>query len=360
MQHKEEASMSHVDEGMLHAYLDGELPAEERSAVEVHLAQCEACRARLGEERALVERASALLGAVRPRERPVPPFEAIRRQPNRSPWRVRRSFAWAASIALALGFGYYLHDVGAYQAAAPQDATPLAAVSESRALDTVSSTQRDEHKASPTTTPAREEVAMRQRFARRDSVAPGRVVGGRVDSGSLKVATGSALASAAAPHLADSAPVVVNGVTASAVPRAEADRPAAAPAPSMQLTERVPSANTWPRIDRETAKDILGEDPVGLPDITTRTFRRSPDREGVVVVEQELDPRTTIQIFQQSPRARSSVIDSMVSGNYFSHRNERERGDRLARYVGKLRVEIGGPVSVDSLNRLLDLVRPLP
>jgi hypothetical protein len=28
--------------------------------------------------------------------------------------------------------------------------------------------------------------------------------------------------------------------------------------------------------------------------------------------------------------------------------------------VGNLRVEIGGPVSVDSLNRLLELVRPLP
>jgi hypothetical protein len=32
----------------------------------------------------------------------------------------------------------------------------------------------------------------------------------------------------------------------------------------------------------------------------------------------------------------------------------------LARFVGKLRVEIGGAVSADSLNRLLEQVRPLP
>jgi hypothetical protein len=40
---------------------------------------------------------------------------------------------------------------------------------------------------------------------------------------------------------------------------------------------------------------------------------------------------------------------------------ERQRADRiLARYVGRLRVEISGPVSTDSLNRLLEQVEPLP
>ena len=56
--------MSHVDEGTLHAYLDGELPSTERAALEAHLAQCASCRATLTEERALLERASALLGSA--------------------------------------------------------------------------------------------------------------------------------------------------------------------------------------------------------------------------------------------------------------------------------------------------------
>ena len=64
--------MSHVDEGTLHAFLDGELSSSERAGVDAHVAQCAACRARLAEERALLERASALLGSARPIERPAP------------------------------------------------------------------------------------------------------------------------------------------------------------------------------------------------------------------------------------------------------------------------------------------------
>src|SRR6058998_3564669 len=108
MQDWKEDSMSHVDEGTLHAYLDGELPSAERAALEAHLAGCATCRANLTEERALRERASAVLGSARPAERPAPPLEQLRHAPQRSPWRVRRSFAWAASIALALGLGYYM------------------------------------------------------------------------------------------------------------------------------------------------------------------------------------------------------------------------------------------------------------
>src|SRR6059036_2955066 len=108
MPHGKEDSMSHVDEGTLHAYLDGELPSADRETVEAHLAQCDTCRAALTEARALVERATALLGSARPAERPAPPLEQLRRTAKRAPWHVRTSFAWAASIALALGVGYLL------------------------------------------------------------------------------------------------------------------------------------------------------------------------------------------------------------------------------------------------------------
>src|SRR2546426_5681788 len=102
-----EGNMSHVDEGTLHAYLDGELPSDERTALEGHLGQCAICRTTLAEERALLERASALLGSARPAERAAPPFDQLRRKPTRSPWQVRMPFAWAASIAVALGIGYF-------------------------------------------------------------------------------------------------------------------------------------------------------------------------------------------------------------------------------------------------------------
>lgn len=342
--------MSHVDEGTLHAYLDGELPSTERGTVEAHIAQCEACRARLGEERALRERASALLGAARPLERPTPPFEQLRRAPRRSPWRVRTSFAWAASIALALGLGYYVHDFGAYRMASEPPAQPTV-VAQNR-------TERDQVAVAPA--PAAASAETHQRALR----APTQNLGsGRIDSNALKVAARNG------PEMRGAAP----GAAASAAPAPMTDSIAGfitPVAPVMQtrlqrqdgLTERKASANTWPRIDRETAKAILGEDPVGLPDLATRDYRRSPDREGVVLVEQQLDDRTVIQIFQQQTARANARFDSLLDrgtarGYTFS---ERERADRLARFVGKLRVEIGGPVSVDSLNRLLEQVGRLP
>src|SRR5437773_10643961 len=96
--------MSHVDEGTLHAYLDGALPPGERGQVDAHLAECPACRERLAEARALIARADALLALALPAERSAPPLHELRR---RSMWRrVRWPIAWAATVTLAIGLGW--------------------------------------------------------------------------------------------------------------------------------------------------------------------------------------------------------------------------------------------------------------
>jgi protein TonB len=71
--------MPHVDEGQLHAYLDGELPAigGDVGELERHLAGCGECRAALAEARRIHARASALLRAASPPETIVPPFAAV-------------------------------------------------------------------------------------------------------------------------------------------------------------------------------------------------------------------------------------------------------------------------------------------
>ena len=71
--------MSHVDEGRLHAYLDGELGAVGADAAEVrsHLAGCEECRRRLDEASRVRTRAAALLGDASPPESIVPPFDSV-------------------------------------------------------------------------------------------------------------------------------------------------------------------------------------------------------------------------------------------------------------------------------------------
>ena len=350
--------MSHVDEGTLHAYLDGELPSAERAALEEHLAGCATCRANLTEERALRERASAVLGSARPAERPAPPLEQLRRAPQRSPWRVRRSFAWAASIALALGLGYYMRSPGASPVASvpPAPAQPVA-LAQNRAV----ATEEDK-------TPARPQSQRRpgERQASRpvDEVAQANT---RVDSALLFAET-ARVAAAHAPRLADSVKLDA-GAVSGALARAERDRASAAPAsvivdgaPARQL-----GSTAWPMINRRLARSILGEEPVGLPGLATRAFRRAPGTDGTVVVEQVLDSSTVIQIFQRPAYPYDSSGSGYINEGrsrpraYASEDRARERSNlRFGRFVRGLRVEITGPLSADSLNRLLEQVAPLP
>ncbi|MEJ2216689.1 MAG: zf-HC2 domain-containing protein [Gemmatimonadota bacterium] len=138
--------MSHVDDGLLHAYLDGALHAEdpaEAERVERHLAVCDDCRARLEAARGLRAEADALLEGATPAELDMPPFETIAaraaaratkagvpdpdrptdagggdgvggtpRRPRR--FVVTRTLAWAASIVIALGMGWWAREL-AYQ-----------------------------------------------------------------------------------------------------------------------------------------------------------------------------------------------------------------------------------------------------
>jgi hypothetical protein len=136
----------------------------------------------------------------------------------------------------------------------------------------------------------------------------------------------------------------VSSVVATAAERLEESRPALNAAKVGALVV----------INRQMARALLGEEPVGLPGLTPRSFRRTPD--GTVVVEQALDSSTFIQIFQRP--ASPALSDS---GAAYTRGFAFARADRLlARYVGRLRVEIAGPVSTDSLNKLLQQVAPLP
>ena len=106
--------MSHIDEGTLHAYLDGELEERQRERTEAHFAACGQCRERLDAATALIGRASDLVAELEPGTAQQPPWHEIeervtaRAAVTRRP-RVRPSFAWAASIALAFGVGWASH-----------------------------------------------------------------------------------------------------------------------------------------------------------------------------------------------------------------------------------------------------------
>ncbi|MDA0328696.1 MAG: zf-HC2 domain-containing protein [Gemmatimonadetes bacterium] len=110
--------MLHVDEGALHAYLDGaldEYPAAEAERVREHLDGCAECAARLAVERSIRSDAAAMLGLAAP-DVEMPSFEELRayvrttRPPQQAASVRIYRLGWAASVVLALGAGWMVRD----------------------------------------------------------------------------------------------------------------------------------------------------------------------------------------------------------------------------------------------------------
>jgi hypothetical protein len=95
--------MSHLDEGVIHALLDGEIPSAELPPIQAHLGTCAECRARLAGEQELLATSDRLIELI---EVPAAAAPVPRK---RSPL-VRRTWprdvAWAATVVLAAGLGY--------------------------------------------------------------------------------------------------------------------------------------------------------------------------------------------------------------------------------------------------------------
>lgn len=118
--------MSHVDEGTLHAYTDGELLARQHAEVEAHLSDCAECRARLAEARAASGRAAELLSQLEPGPLRPPSWGELeerasargREAPRRS-W-IKPSLAMAATIVIAFGVGWFSRASWVEVAATPE------------------------------------------------------------------------------------------------------------------------------------------------------------------------------------------------------------------------------------------------
>src|SRR5207245_965837 len=261
-QRESRMSISHVDDGQLHAYLDGELPQAEAWRLEAHLGECPACRGRLEEQRALIARASELLALAAPPARDAPPFRpAVAQPPPPVRWPARQPLAWAAS------------------AAAPRE-------------------------TARTVPPSPRQTAETKTLAQQ---APSAAQHDQMISGS------------AVPN-----PQITPLDQAA---RAKAAPPAPAPAPAAALAApAAPLAARWETIPWDTARAILGVEPVRIPNLPA-VAKRSSAADRVVLVEQQLASGTVVRL-QERPAAEGAP--GMEVG----------ASERLARYVGNLRVEI--------------------
>jgi putative zinc finger protein len=293
----------HVDDGSLHAYVDGELAGAERDSFLAHLAECAACRTRLEEERALVARASELLARAAPPRRDPASFAQIAR-PRAPRWRIPA--AWAATVTIAFAMGWYAqagrlaHDLAgtATSSEAPIADAPRAGVAN-----------------------AKDAAALRRAAVRSPTPPP--------------VAT--------APR-EDLSPQIAAGAAPPPMPTAAAFRDEAA---------------AWPALDADAARALLGRAPAVLPGRAVRRMARSPTEDGVVLIEQEWKPGIVLRLYER----RAMSADRMEATRAPSARarsapsaEPAPRRENLARYVSSLRIEIAGPLASDSLAQLLDSV----
>ena len=80
--------MSHLDEGTLHALLDGELDLAEVREIQTHLGICAACDSRLQDVKQFLAEADRLVGAL---ETPTASTPASSRAGSRRPASPRRT-----------------------------------------------------------------------------------------------------------------------------------------------------------------------------------------------------------------------------------------------------------------------------
>ena len=356
--------MSHVDDGTLHAYLDGELSPAEAQGLEAHLAQCPSCRGRLEEERALIRRAGELLALAAPPDRELPPFRAGDvKPPARAWWQVRLPLAWAATVVLALGLGTYLGS-GVEQLRKSETAADAKSAGR-RALEAPLSSEL-----------AQRESRVKVRGPARTPPAP--------------------QPAAPAPAARNEAAAMAQERDARVVDRAEASsalgaaNPAPAPQAGILSLDGERHVLKGSPISVDTARVLLGTDPLVVPGAPIRAIYRAREigYSVVVIVEQALDSSTVIEVInaRSAPVTLEAVVvtgaqagaalPDSVTVSERAQADRSRRADSLAalprdaalrraaqpaanRTSSDLFREVRGPLSADSLAALRRLLRPL-
>lgn len=111
--------MPHLDEGMIHAWLEGALPPDEAALTEEHIASCDECSAAVAEARGLIAASSRILTALDDVPGGVIPSRSLRPRP----WYMRRELQAAAAVVVVAGTTLLLMNGGRLQRTTASSAT---------------------------------------------------------------------------------------------------------------------------------------------------------------------------------------------------------------------------------------------
>ena len=102
--------MKHLDEGTIHAWLDGALDASGAAEAERHAATCDECAARVAEARGLIAGASRILSALDDVGAEIVPARAPEVKRKRTRRNATRVVAWLAAAGMLLAVGLETRD----------------------------------------------------------------------------------------------------------------------------------------------------------------------------------------------------------------------------------------------------------
>lgn len=301
--------MSHVDEGQLHAYLDGALGSDElRSQVEDHLRLCADCRSRLDAARRDREDAGQILALLDPGEVRVPPLEELlsarggdlRGEPargagsGRSGSAVPLRLAWAASVLLALGGGWMLRS-----AAMPGEGGAPSTVASAVSMAETRGGAAADHAAD-----------------RAADVAPDLAAGAAAEEA---VALAAPAPSAPVPGGASVAEApAVAGREPALDPVQEPAMDAVAVAGDLALEESAEESFSWVDISPAAAAELLGQPPLELEGIPWERLEALQTEDQILVRSfHPLDDGARIELLQGRRQGEAASVEAgaIVTGS---------------------------------------------
>lgn len=364
--------MQHLDDALIAEWVDGAMADDspEYGAIAAHVEQCDECRMRVEEERALAGHVRQLLGVAAPPDR-LPPFEEVlhragtgpRRAPVRAGPRWMRRLAWAATVVVAGGVGWYARGILIEPADIAGRAGRVMAAEQTTGA--TGAAERTEVAAEPDAVadlaaarPLEEAAAGRGALVRE---APAQVGAARqgeaaaaADEGRREQASTERLA------LDDRAARRDAAAPAAPPPAAAESRPiaqVAAPAEN-ELQFRKSAMEPWTVVTRAAAEAALGAPLVTLEEPRVVSIELSATGE-TVRVGQDLGGGTLLELLQ------SRVTDGDAAGLAAGAVADAEPRARMARaaestetvVVNGIRVVARAAIPADSLRGLLARVR---
>jgi hypothetical protein len=382
--------MSHIDEGLLHAYLDGETAGAERSGLEQHLEGCAECRARLEQARALRDRSAAILSGSGPASVTPPPFEQVVArsravETRRRVFRLNRltALGWAATIVLAVGVGWIARGTLGFgegpareagfalvDSTAPQVAEQIAqpeAGAPERTLARAPTREGRIRRDEPAPTTLKSEVAPTQ-----DAPADVRA---EPEEARAKMAEADVEQQPAAGVATPAAPPAVLGrgrvalAQADSMEQAQRERKAARPAAAEDafaagavdldaILGEAGEGTAWRVADEATAGERLGGAVTQLPraEVVAYLVPAEPDRAAVQVV-QRLESGDIVVLTQEPAAAISAAEEELGARDELMAMNEPASQTKAASATlrrGDYVLTLRGGLPPDSLRALLE------